>query len=102
MDQLADLPGPKGLPVLGNFLQLDINKLHLILEGWADIYGGMYQFSLFHKTVVAISDPALIQAILRDRPATYRRGGAIDKFPMKWTYTGYFLPKVNNGNTIGN
>ena len=32
---LDDLPGPKGLPWLGNLHQLDVTKVHLILEDWA-------------------------------------------------------------------
>ena len=33
---LKDLPGPKGIPQLGNLLQLDLNQLHLILEKWCE------------------------------------------------------------------
>ena len=29
---IADLPSPKGLPVLGNMFQLEIERLHLQLE----------------------------------------------------------------------
>ena len=32
---LKHLPGPKGLPLIGNILQLDVKQLHLILERWA-------------------------------------------------------------------
>jgi hypothetical protein len=58
---LSQLPGPKGLPLLGNLLQIDLQKLHSILEGWAGIYGDIYQFKLFNKTVVAISDPGCVK-----------------------------------------
>jgi cytochrome P450 len=70
---VSQLPGPKGLPILGNLLQLDLNKFHLILEEWANIFGGIFKFKMLNKTIVAISDPELIQNILRNRPEIYRR-----------------------------
>lgn len=76
--KISQLPGPKGLPVLGNILQLDLPKLHLILEGWADLYGEIYKFKLFNKTAVVISNTELIHSILRDRPDTYRRISAME------------------------
>lgn len=75
---LAQLPGPKGLPILGNLLQLDLPKLHLILEEWANIYGGIYKFKMLNKTVVAVSNTELVHSILRDRPETYRRISTIE------------------------
>ena len=33
------LPGPHGLPLLGNLLQLKATQLPTILERWADRYG---------------------------------------------------------------
>src|SRR6266849_6090155 len=74
---LTTLPGPRGLPLLGNLLQLKATQLHTILEHWADMYGPLYTFRLARKPVVAIAEPALIQEVLRHRPETYRRLGAI-------------------------
>ena len=31
---IADLPGPKGWPILGNYLQIDFRELHAQLERW--------------------------------------------------------------------
>ena len=76
---LSQLPGPKGLPILGNLLQIKLQKLHTILESWSDSYGKMYKFKVANKTVVAISDSTLIQAILRDHPETYRRLRTIEQ-----------------------
>lgn len=87
---LSQLPGPKGLPLLGNLLQIDLPKLHSILEGWAGIYGDIYQFKLFNKTVVAITEHSLIQSIMRDRPETYRRVTAIEKVGAELGSNGVF------------
>lgn len=70
---LTTLPGPRGLPLLGNLLQLRATKLHTILEQWADRYGPLYTLRLGRKSVVAVADPALIHEVLRQRPETYRR-----------------------------
>jgi cytochrome P450 len=70
---LTTLPGPRGLPLLGNLLQLRATTLHAILEQWADRYGPLYTLRLGRKPVVAIADPDLIYEVLRHRPETYRR-----------------------------
>ena len=70
---LTTLPGPHGLPLLGNLLQLKATQLPTILERWADRYGPLYTFRLGRKPVVVVAEPALIQTVLRHRPETYRR-----------------------------
>jgi cytochrome P450 len=89
-NSLSQLPGPTGLPILGNLLQIDLQKLHSILEDWSDIYGDIYKFKISHKNVVAISDPALIQNILRDRPQTYRRVSSIERVARELGIHGVF------------
>jgi hypothetical protein len=73
------LPGPRGLPLLGNLWQLAMTPLHTLLEHWADTYGPLYTFRLARQPVVAIAEPALIQTVLRHRPETYRRLSAITR-----------------------
>lgn len=72
---LKDLPGPRGLPLLGNLLQLDVRRAHTILERWADEYGDFYHLRLGRSDVVAISAPPLIDQILKDRPGRFTRIG---------------------------
>src|SRR5215468_3910978 len=57
---LTTLPGPRGLPLLGNLLQLKATHLPTILEHWADRYGPLYTFRLGRKPVVAVAEPTLI------------------------------------------
>jgi cytochrome P450/nitrite reductase/ring-hydroxylating ferredoxin subunit len=75
---LRELPGPTGLPFLGNLWQLDLKRLHLVLEQWCAQFGPIYAFRLGTKPVVVVAEPTLIAAILRDRPETYRRLGTIE------------------------
>lgn len=70
---LVDLPGPRGLPLLGNLLQIDIGRAHLILARWADEFGPFYHFRLARRHAVAISSVDLINEVLRDRPGRFRR-----------------------------
>jgi len=70
---LADLPSPKGLPLVGNAFQIDSMRFHRTLEDWAREFGPMYRFRGGPKELVVVSDPALIGVLLRDRPDAMRR-----------------------------
>ena len=70
---LTTLPGPRGWPLVGNLFQLKVTQLQTILEQWADTYGPLYTFRLGRKPVVVLAAPDLIQAVLRQRPETFRR-----------------------------
>jgi cytochrome P450 len=87
---LSTLPGPDGLPLLGNVLQLRLNKLHRILENWADQYGTMYQIRLGSRSVLVISDLDLIQEVLRARPEKYRRISSVESIAREMGMHGVF------------
>ena len=74
---LDDLPGPRGLPFLGNIHQLDLTKLHLILERWAAQYGPVYLFRKGLARAVVLSDPKWCDQVLRARPETFTRDSGI-------------------------
>lgn len=85
-----DLPGPEGLPLLGNMLQLDLKQLHRTLETWAGTYGPLYKFAIANKPVVAVSDTDLINEVLRKRPAAYRRLASIEPVLKEMGINGVF------------
>ena len=87
---LSDLPGPKSLPLVGNLLQLDVNKLHKVLEHWADLYGSLYRMQFGRRRVVVVSDPDLVNDALRNRPEGYRRLGVIERVQKEMGIGGVF------------
>ena len=88
--RLADLPSPRGLPLLGNALQLDPKRMHLILEGWCREFGSAYTIGLGPKRVFVCSDPELLQTALRERPERYRRFAPIESVIAEMGSNGVF------------
>ncbi|RFP20275.1 cytochrome P450 [Duganella sp. BJB488] len=70
---IADLPGPKGRPLMGNVRDINRRPLHQALEDWSRQFGAMYRFRVMRKTILATSDRDLIASLLRDRPDAVRR-----------------------------
>lgn len=87
---IADLPGPRGLPLLGNLLQFDIGRAHAIMLRWAEEFGPIYRFRIAHRDVVVIADSGLIDAVLRDRPAGFRRRKLIQEAMLELGIEGVF------------
>src|ERR1022692_1308043 len=96
MRSLTELPGPRGLPFVGNLLQLDLKQLHRVLERWCNEFGPLYAFELGRKPVVVVADPGLIQNILRQRPNLYRRLGTIESVFKEMGITGVFSAEGEN------
>lgn len=70
---IADLPGPKGLPYVGNALQAAGRQLHLTLAKWIREFGPIFRLNVFGRTLVVVSDQASVNSLLRDRPEGFRR-----------------------------
>jgi cytochrome P450 len=87
---IKDLPGPKGIPFLGNSLKLEVNNLHNQLEEWAAEYGQIYRLPLIVSDVVVITEPKIIQHILKDRPEDFIRMKKVDKILREGAVHGVF------------
>jgi cytochrome P450/nitrite reductase/ring-hydroxylating ferredoxin subunit len=87
---ISDLPGPKGVPLLGNVLQFDVSRLHLILEQWCRTFGPEYAFRLINRLVVVIADPEQINYMLHNRPELFRRISAIEAISREMGVSGVF------------
>ena len=92
-----DLPGPRGIPVFGNLLQIEAGRLHQQLEAWCAEYGPIFKLQLRKRQVVVIGDHELIAAALRDRPDGFRR---TTKLAEVWAEMGLLEGLFNaNGET---
>ena len=69
----ASLPGPRGIPILGNGLQIAPERFHLQLEQWAREYGPYFKLHLGKQLAVVVGDHEVVAAVLRDRPNGFRR-----------------------------
>jgi cytochrome P450 len=70
---LADLPGPRTLPLLGNLHQIDRVHFHRTIEDWAGKYGSLYRVTVPRGAFLVVADHELIAQVLRERPGTFRR-----------------------------
>jgi cytochrome P450 len=71
--RLADLPGPAGLPLLGNALQMRPRTIHADVEALVRRYGPLLRLRVVRQQVLVVADTALINNVLRDRPDGFRR-----------------------------
>lgn len=71
--QLADLPSPRGVPLLGHLLDADPTRLHLTLERFAAEVGSPYVFRLGPQRIYVSTSAEQLQTVLRERPERYRR-----------------------------
>lgn len=79
------LPGPKGIPFLGNALQVKADRIHRQLETWAREFGPVYKVTLGKMPVMVVSDHKTISTMLRDRPDGFARS---IKFNKIWVEMG--------------
>ena len=94
--QLADLPGPPGIPLQGNLLQIDRERMHQQLEAWSKTYGDTYRIRLASREFLVVSNPEAIAAALRDRPGAIGRTGRLVSVAAELGFEGVF---ASNGET---
>jgi cytochrome P450 len=83
--QFDDLPGPRGVPVFGNLLQIESTRLHLQLEAWCEQFGPVFKLRLGPRRAIVVGDHELIAQALRDRPDGFRRTAKLEQV---WTELG--------------
>ena len=76
---IASLPGPHGIPLLGNALQIETSRLHQQLEGWVHEFGLFYRLHLGKRNILVVADHEAIATMLRDRPEGFRRSVRLEQ-----------------------
>ncbi|KAF7360790.1 Cytochrome P450 [Mycena venus] len=64
-------PGPKGLPLIGNVLDMPKSHAWKTFAQWGDIYGGIMSVTLMGQPFVILNDPAMATEILDKRGNLY-------------------------------
>jgi cytochrome P450 len=71
---IADLPGPRRLPLIGNAHQLlRASRIHQTFEAWGRHYGPMVRVDIGRRQIICVGDGDAINEILKDRPEGFRR-----------------------------
>ncbi len=65
------LPGPPGLPIIGNTFQFPNKNPWKQLKAWADEYGPIYQISALGKTFIVLGSEEVCNDLLRARGDIY-------------------------------
>lgn len=81
----AELPGPRGMPLLGNALQIESTRFHQQLEQWCKEFGPFFKLRIGARKVVVVGDHAAVAEILRARPDGFRRTSRLEEI---WTEMG--------------
>jgi cytochrome P450 len=88
--RIADLPGPPGLPLIGNVHQIRLAHFHEQLEAWREQYGDAYRVRIWGRRFVVISDPQLAAEALRDRPNNFGRTARVSTAATEMGFGGLF------------
>jgi cytochrome P450 len=70
---LRDVPGPRGLPIIGNLHQISLERTHLALEKFCHAHGPVFSFRLGPQRCLGIAEPDIVRSVLRERPHDFRR-----------------------------
>jgi len=71
--QYHELPGPRGLPLVGHALQIEPARFHRQMEDWAAEYGDFYRLQLNDRQLLVVAGHEATAQIMRDRPHGFTR-----------------------------
>jgi cytochrome P450 len=84
------LSGPKGMPFIGALHKVTISDLHNDFEKWAKEFGPVYKVDLGPSKLTIVTQPSIIQAILKARPTEFVRMKKMDRILRSEGVNGVF------------
>ncbi len=84
----ADLPGPRGLPWIGNLHRIRRSAFHQTLEAGVAHWGPVYRFRFGRRPMVVVADAELANAVLKARPDAFRRSSQLERVSVMGVGTG--------------
>ncbi|CAH1780871.1 unnamed protein product, partial [Owenia fusiformis] len=76
------IPGPKGIPIVGNALQVDLENIHKDLLKWAKEYGAIFKLNFAGELIVVLNSFDAIYEALVIKSGDFA-GRANDTFRVK-------------------
>ncbi|KAJ7441382.1 cytochrome P450 [Mycena galericulata] len=64
-------PGPRGLPVLGNILQMPLKTPWVTYQAWAKTYGEIMHISILGQPIIFLTSSRAVTELLERRSAIY-------------------------------
>src|SRR3954469_20838241 len=87
---LRRIPGPPGLPIFGNGLQVKPGTFHQQLDAWAEQYGDKFRFTIGQREFIAVRDPEVIASVLKQRPGTFTKSSRLVQACKELGFQGVF------------
>lgn len=91
----SDLPGPRGLPLVGSTFSIRPDAAHQQFRDWARRHGPLYRVRVGLRDYLVSSDPDTSARILRDRPDAFGRPVRLEMIARESGTLGLFA--VNGG-----
>ena len=79
-------PGPTPLPLLQNFLSVNVYKLHITFAELAEQYGRIFKLSLFGEEIVVINDIDMLRKAFVEEEYMDVFAGRPDHFTAKYIF----------------
>lgn len=69
----VSIPGPRGLPFIGNMLDFPTTEPWFVWEKWRKQYGPIVCLEIFEVKIIMLNEPRLITEMLDKTPASSGR-----------------------------
>lgn len=80
---LDDLPSPRGLPLIGNMLQIDAPHFHQQLEQWCRELGPYFLVKIGPRKLFVVGEHEVVAKVMRDRPDGFRRTSRLEDIGLE-------------------